>query len=105
MKMWTSACAPHFSSAHNVETVAFRGWKGLRNGDLLRAAESHFDAFITLDNDLPDQQNIPAFDNAVVVLRPVSQGLEHLARLVAELEERIPTLRPGELTRIFPPSG
>ena len=42
-----------FSPEFEVETVAYRGWKGRKNGDLLRSAAQHFDAFVTLDSNLP----------------------------------------------------
>jgi len=32
-----------------VITVAERGWKGLKNGELLAAAETEFDALVTAD--------------------------------------------------------
>jgi hypothetical protein len=33
---------------HEVVTVAFMGWSGLRNGELLRTAEQHqIDVFLT----------------------------------------------------------
>ncbi len=37
-----------FSEAFVVETVRYRGWTGMRNGDLLRAAEASFDARVTV---------------------------------------------------------
>lgn len=39
--------------AAEVETVECRGWKGLKNGSLLHAAEEHFDVLVTMDNNLP----------------------------------------------------
>lgn len=41
-----------FSAPFAVETVRYRGWTGLKNGDLLRAAESDFDALLTVDKGL-----------------------------------------------------
>ena len=32
----------HFAEAAKVETVEYRGWKGQKNGAVLRAAEGHF---------------------------------------------------------------
>jgi hypothetical protein len=36
-------------SGHNVRTVQEMGWAGLKNGELLAAADRHFDLFITTD--------------------------------------------------------
>lgn len=48
----------YFPDAFSVETVEYRGWKNLDNGDLLRRAEQHFDAFLTIDKGVSEQQNL-----------------------------------------------
>ena len=48
----------HFADHVDVETVEFRGWKGLKNGELLRSAEAHFDVLVTTDDNLPEEQNV-----------------------------------------------
>ena len=52
-------------SSHEVRTVVEMGWSGVRNGKLLALAASQFDAFITVDKNLPYQQNylVPALDS------------------------------------------
>lgn len=54
---------------HDVRTVGEMGWAGRRNGDLLRAAEQQFDAFITVDRNIEYQQNISSFAIGIVLLR------------------------------------
>ena len=44
-----------FSPGFIVETVGYREWKGVKNGDLLRIAEQYFDALVTVDKGLPHQ--------------------------------------------------
>ena len=39
----------HLQTAQ-VETVEYRGWKGLKNAALLRAAQEPFDVLVTMDN-------------------------------------------------------
>lgn len=41
-----------------IRTVQEMGWNGLKNGDLLKRAESQFDVFITADKKLRYQQNL-----------------------------------------------
>jgi hypothetical protein len=53
---------------HIVVTAAEQGWSNLANGDLLRAAESQFDAFITTDKNLRYQQNLSERRLAILVL-------------------------------------
>jgi predicted nuclease of predicted toxin-antitoxin system len=44
--------------AIEVVTIAHLGWKGTRNGALIRAAEDDFDVFVTMDQGIPHQQNL-----------------------------------------------
>lgn len=39
-------------TGHEAKTVAEAGFRGLRNGDLLRAASADFDVLITVDRNL-----------------------------------------------------
>ncbi len=93
-----------FSAAHEVETVQFRGWKGLKNGELLARAEEHFEVLVTMDDHLPEQRNLKAYALRVAVLRARSKRLPDLAALVPELERQLPGIRPGEAVRIHPPA-
>lgn len=55
--------------AHEVVTVAFAGFDGLKNGKLMKAAEdAGFDVFVTADCALPYQQNMTGRRIAVVAL-------------------------------------
>lgn len=92
-----------FSADHTVETVQFRGWKGLPNGQLLTVASESFDVLVTMDDNLPQQQNLNAYDLAVVVLRARSKDLRDLEELIPELERLLPSLEPGEVRRVQPP--
>jgi hypothetical protein len=54
---------------HDVFTIAFMGWSGVENGDLLsRAAASAFDALITNDHAMEHEQNLASLPLAVVYL-------------------------------------
>ena len=92
----------YFKEELMVETVEYRGWKGLKNGALLHAAKKHFDVLVTMDNSLPDQQPLWQFDLGVAILRPSSKTLEALGDLVPELERLLGEIRPGEVVRIHP---
>lgn len=43
---------------HHVRTVKQLGWEHVKNGALLRLVASDFDVFVTVDKDLPHQQNL-----------------------------------------------
>lgn len=53
---------------HQVHTVEEAGLKGLENGELLRAASSTYEALITVDRNLPYQQNITGLSIAIMIL-------------------------------------
>jgi hypothetical protein len=86
--------------AHTVKTAVDMGWGGVKNGPLLALAAAEFDAFITVDRNLPYQQNIAALPIAVVVLSAQSNELQALLPLVPRLEEVLATLQPRTLVQI-----
>jgi predicted nuclease of predicted toxin-antitoxin system len=88
--------------AHAVKTAVEMGWSGRKNGELLALAAAEFEAFITVDQNLPYQQNIVTLPIAVVVLVASSNELQALLPLVPRLEEALATLQPKSLVRIMP---
>ena len=86
--------------AHTVRTAVEMGWSGKKNGALLALAAAEFEAFITVDRNLPYQQNVAALPIAVVVLTAHSNELQALLPLVPRLEEVLATLQPRSLVQI-----
>ena len=83
---------------HEVTTVPEAGWAGLTNGELLRRAQRGFDAFVTVDRNLPFQQDLSRFAIAVIVLRSPSNRLADLRRLIPPLLAALPVAKRGEAT-------
>lgn len=81
-------------------TVPDSGWAALKNGELLARAQQHFDAFVTVDRNLPFQQDLSRFSIAVIVLRARSTRLRDLRGLVPQLLAALPVAKPGEVTWI-----
>jgi len=83
---------------HEVESVLQLGWAGIQNGELLRkAAESGFDALITMDGNLSYQQNMADHAIAVVVLRARSNRLADTQPLMPNVLQLLPALAKGNL--------
>jgi hypothetical protein len=69
-----------------VFTVEDAGLKGLKNGDLLRAAAAQFEVLITVDSKMPFQQNLATLEwrvgydakNAAHLIRLLRMGIEFL---------------------------
>lgn len=80
---------------HEVFTVAYMGWKGIENGELLAlAGKNGFDAFITKDLGVPYQQNVGQLPCAVVVLQAQSNSMKDIQPLVSALLLALATLKP-----------
>ena len=73
-------------------------WASKRNGDLLRLAEAQFDIFLTVDRKLQYQQNLSAFNIAVVVMVAQSNTLLDLQPLMSKVLESLPKATPGQAT-------
>jgi hypothetical protein len=80
---------------HFVKTVPQMGWATIKNGELLALAENEFDVFITVDRNLPFQQNLPKFNLAVIVLQATSNRLADLKPLAPKVLAILPTLTKG----------
>jgi uncharacterized protein DUF5615 len=85
---------------HEVATVVEAGFSGLGNGQLLRAAAGEYDVLITVDRNLPFQQNIGSLQIAVLIL--ISTGITYadLKPLVPKILSQLSTTQPGKIYRI-----
>ena len=70
------------------------GWSGVKNGKLLALASASFEAFVTVDRNMPFQQNLSTLPVALVVLESASNELSALLPLVPRLEQELATLKP-----------
>jgi hypothetical protein len=87
-------------SNHDVVTVPEAGWAGLQNGELLERASESYDAFVTIDVNLPYQQVLERFAIGVVLLKAPSNRLAALEPLVPEILDRLDGIEPGQLRRV-----
>jgi len=88
----------HFHSAFDVTTVPEEGWSGISDGELLRRASDRFDVLITMDQNLPYQQNLPTFEVAVVVLKASSNAFLDVVACMPEVNEQVRHAKEGEAT-------
>lgn len=85
---------------HEVRTVGQEGWKGLENGDLLAQAAARFDALISMDKNMPIEQDISRHRIGLVLLRAVSNRIEALRPLIPAIQAALASVRPGEVKRV-----
>jgi len=82
---------------HDVSTVPLAGWAGLSNGKLLACIAGRFDAFITVDKNLPSQNGTATLSFGVIVLRAPSNQLADLLPLVPRVIAELDRLQPGHV--------
>src|SRR5438067_1059674 len=85
---------------HEVFTIDEAGLKGLKIGDLLRAASGAYDVLVTVDQNLPYQQNLESFDIAVLVLIAKRNTYTALKPLMPQVLEALKHVRVGEFQTI-----
>jgi hypothetical protein len=86
-------------SQFDPATVRYMGWAGLKNGDLLAAAEAAgFDVLLTGDKAMAFQQNLRNRKIAVVSLTAPHWRLvqNHIRQIVLAIE----TAEPGSFTKV-----
>ena len=86
---------------HEVQTVRRLGWMGMHNGELLRrAAVAGFDALVTMDRNIPYQQDLGGIELGIVVVRATSNRLEALQPLVGEIATALDRLDRGQVVEV-----
>jgi hypothetical protein len=87
-------------AGHDVDTVAGRGWAGIKNGDLLHRMSGDYDVQITMDRGIEFQQPIAGFPFGVVIAQAASNRLQHLKPLVPAILAAIASIAPGQVQRV-----
>lgn len=104
MKLLLDECVPkrlkYDFPGFQIETAADSGLRGLKNGELMRAAADKFDVLITVDRRIPFQQNLSFSGIAVVVLIAKPCRYPQLRLLVPKVVETLERIEPGELAII-----
>lgn len=91
----------HELTGHDVFTVRYQGWNGMKNGALLAtAAAAGFDVMITMDTGVNFQQNLATLPLSVVILQAPSNDIDDLRPLVPNLLATLPKMTPKSVTRI-----
>ena len=94
----TPAPLRHKLPGHMVSTAYEMGWAELDNGALLAAAEKSFDIFITTDQNLRYQQNLPVRKLAIIVLPTTSWP--KIQRHLPAIIEAVEAVQPGSFQEV-----
>ena len=98
----TPAPLREYLPKHEITTTRELAWHELKNGDLLTKAEAAgFEAFVTTDQNLKYQQNLPGRRLAIAVLMTTSWP--RIARHSEAVAQRIDELKVGQYTELAIP--
>lgn len=79
-----------FGTEHEVWTVKEKGWLGKKNGVLLKLmTDSCFQLFVTVDQNLPYQQNTKELPLTIIILCAPNNRRETLSKLIPKLLESV----------------
>jgi hypothetical protein len=88
-------------AGHDVSTVVERGWSSKRNTELLRLLLAEgFEGFLTVDQNVPFQQNVATSGVAVVVVVARTNRLKELRPLVPGVLDALRRVKPGQVIRV-----
>jgi predicted nuclease of predicted toxin-antitoxin system len=91
---------------HECSTARFSGLSGLKNGQLLDAAEAAgFDVLITVDRSIPNQQNLGGRRVSILILCAATSRLRDLLLLVPAAKDALSSIAPGAVTTIRSPKS
>jgi predicted nuclease of predicted toxin-antitoxin system len=86
---------------HEVDSVSYIGWSGIKNGVLLRkAADTGYEVLLTMDGNLPYQQDLSVHGIAVIALRAPTNRLADTTPLMPAVLAGLPIARKGKVTYI-----
>ena len=85
-------------TGHECVAVSDRGWKGVKNGELLRLAEGQFDLFLTSDQSIRYQQNLTG--RRIPILELSTNDLRRILAAASMLQAVIKTTKAGEFRQL-----
>ena|ERR1022692_133588 len=88
-------------SPYDCQTARFANLAGLKNGRLLEAAEdAGFDVLITVDQNIPDQQNLTGRKISLVIPCGPTNRLRDLTPLVPATISALSSIGRGDVVKI-----
>ena len=104
MKVLLDECLPldlrHSFPNHDAHTAEWAGFKGKKNGDLLRDAEAAgYEVLLTVDQGMP-QHTSPGRKLSIILVRSRTNQLEDLLPLVDAISQALETIQPSQTIAI-----
>ena len=105
MKVLLDECLPldfrHSFHDYEAHTAEWAGFKGKKNGELLRDAElAGYDVLVTVDQGVVYQQNLVGRKLSIVLIKAKTNQLEDLLPLYDVVSKAIDAIRPGQVVSV-----
>lgn len=101
MRLLLDECVPRRLKrdfvGQEVLTIDEAGFKGLKNGNLIRSASEFFEVLITVDKNIQHQQNKDNLTIAIIILSAKSNRYESLSPLIPEALKALGNIKIGEI--------
>lgn len=102
MKILLDHCVPrpfeNLLPGHDVQHTSRLKWDMLENGKLLTAAEAEgFEVFLTVDQNIPFQQNLSGRKISIFLLAAPSNSIHTLRSLIELVLFELKNLNPGTI--------
>lgn len=85
---------------HEVHSVQYLGWAGVKNGTLLDLADGKYDVLLTLDSNILYQNNLANRSISVITLISPKIRIEDLMPFVPRLLLALNHIVPGQVINI-----
>ncbi len=85
---------------HECRTVVECGWSGKKNGELIVLADPLFDVLLTLDKNIPYQQDVTSGRISVLIVRARSNRIQDLLPVIPECLAALESIQPGQVVRV-----
>jgi predicted nuclease of predicted toxin-antitoxin system len=91
----------HEFSGCDCQTARYAQLAGLKNGNLILAAEAAgFDVIVTVDQNIPYQQNLDERTISLLILCGVTNRMVDLQRLIPAALAALAGMQPGQIVRV-----
>ncbi len=87
-------------ASYDVKTVQEKGWRGVKNGELLRLAATSFDVLITTDKNLEYQQYAGSLPIPVIIIGTKGNMWEDIEPIIPRIKELLNTMLRNEFYRV-----
>jgi len=102
VKILFDECAPwplsKLLQKHTCSNPVKEGWRGIKNGELLRLAEARFDLFLTCDQGIRYQQNLKG--RKIAILQLSTNDWTLLEKRLPEVLAAIKTIQTGQYVEL-----